>query len=443
MDIKKEFNIEKMKKVFEDENFYIDNMEDIISDEVIDISNNYKRSVNYVMNQFVDKYMVRGEKPIPDNIKFFVNSVLNSNNNRCFFTNINFYLKYMIKLREVINISGINYNAFEFIKNKDNNKDLVSEIEVIATECEQNIDKYPFAVNLVLGRIYDVLGLRTLATEKFSEAIKFNNNYLEFLLYEQPINSYISNIQKGILPNNKIEFINLYNINKKITAIISVNEKYFRAYGTTLLNLFNILEDIHLHINIIGEVEEIKPLINEAIEIYDSICNLRKNNISKPTFSVESIPKNIKDTKTYYACSRYINAKYFMDVFNSDICIVDADITFSNVPYEHFNQCSKYDVSLCMNDNILITPGRKILAGLAYFKNNDNGRVFLDLVKDYMLNNLLGDSKDLWVLDQNALEYAVWYVITNNLEINMANSRKLSPKTPLSQNLFRVVLKKV
>ena len=402
----------------------------------------HKFMFNRLVQSFTNDCITRFKLITSQNMKNFIESVLSKfKYEDCFLVNICFYLRYMIKIKEIFKNNNVNCSYFDFIENKYKYEDLVIELNYLIHECQEKVNKLPFAANLIIGKIYDLLSERTSASESFKKAIYYDNDYLKYITNENTIYTYIDKIYENSIFDNKINIFNSPIYNKNVTIVFSVDEKFFRAYITNILNMCNILKDINFHIHIIGEYENIKKLVEQALKVNEYINKIYKCENISPTFSTEEIPNYVNDYRTFYACSRYINAQYFMDLFGTDIFIMDIDAIFFELPFNYFKECSNHDVSLAIRTDPLWTSGRRLLAGLVYFKNNDKSRIFLSLVKNYMLS-CFSMPYDLWVLDQNALEYATAFNIVNNLNIDICNSNTMKEKRTVGQNIFRVILEK-
>lgn len=435
-------DIDKFKDVFSGRSENISDIESFLTSNITNLPREYKKILRSTLPHLMDNCIIPLEKEIPNTINYFINNVIQRYNNvDCYIVNLCFYLKYTITIKEVFKKHKVSCNYFEFISNKEKYKDLILELKNLIFECEKSLVDLPFASSLIAGRIYDILGEREKAYEKFKCTIEFDKEYLAYMYYESTIYTYINKIDKFPILNNEIKFLNTRKIQEDLTILVSVDEKFFRAYGANLLRLCNVLDGIHFHLHIIGDFQNVKVLVDESLKVYSSMNKISERNNNRPTFSTEEIPKYVTDRVTFYACSRYINARYFMDEFNTDIFIMDADAIFDNIPYKHFQECSNHDVCISIKDFVIATQGRRNAAGLVYIKNNDNGRKYLSLVKNYNLT-CFKIPQNLWVLDQNALEYANWYNINNNLGIDICTYDKMINHRCVYQNNFRVVLER-
>ena len=84
-------------------------------------------------------------------------------------------------------------------------------------------------------------------------------------------------------------------------------------------------------------IEESRLVTNQALKLFDKMSAFININASpiKPSFSTERCPDFVKEAKTFYACARFLNAVYFMEYFNTDLLIIDADMFINDdiAPY--------------------------------------------------------------------------------------------------------------
>lgn len=354
-----------------------------------------------------------------------------------FLVEVCFYLEYNIKLQEILKKHNIgthwNKNITTQLYKDDIYKEIVFDVEGIIKECEVYTDTLQSA-NIIVGKIYDFIGKRNLAIKSFKNAISFKEDNIIYL-GEGGIYTYTSLEEPDIKHKENIKFINNYEPISDVVILYSLDLKYLRAYGPQLMYMCNIYEDQHFHFHIIGKYEEVKIGINEIIELFNMICKSRDKKSNVPTFSTEDIPTEVLDPVTFYACSRFINAKYFMEYFDRDIYILDADMLFINLINDYFEKVKSYDIVCTLNASIdYFSSCKKFQAGNVYLKNNQKVKSFLELVKQYIIQNING--KTVWTLDQNALAFAYDYYRDNNIDISMYNAWLLNIPT-LQQSMMK------
>ena len=244
------------------------------------------------------------------------------------------------------------------------------------------------------------------------------------------------------IPTDGIHYNDINYSECGITILFSVDEKFLRLYSIEILILCNALKDIHFHIHTIGDKDKMINLIQDIGNLYKSISDIRKSKNKYLTFSIENIPENIIDKTTYYSCSRYIHADYFMNVFDNDIYIIDADTVFISSPYLYLNKMNNYDISISK----ISYPKPKVISNYLYFSRTKNSRKFLTLMKNYIQENIYNETEFLAI---RALEYSLNYIKSNSLDMKIYEldvkrldlpSSNYDPSIHLTQNPYKVYL---
>lgn len=244
--------------------------------------------------------------------------------------------------------------------------------------------------------------------------------------------------------SQEINIINrINNMDCKVTILFSVDEKFLRIYGIEMMLICNALTDIHFHIHTIGDSENMIKLIEEMIDLYNNINNLRKSKNKYLTFSIEELPDDITDKTAFYTCSRYIHANYFMQQFNTDVYILDADTVFINTPYPYLDKMKNYDISI----STISSPKKQIIGSYSYFSKTEKSKEILAVIRRYILENIYNNN--IPNLDQKAIEYALEYFKSNKIDIKIYefNTKKINTSLAtrdinihVSQNRFKKIL---
>lgn len=329
--------------------------------------------------------------------------------------NILFYLKIYLELKnDFLEDRIINIPFNDLFENNRFNKIVEEKINV----CEKYQDELQTA-NILIGKLYSLLGNRQHAADYFERAIAFSPNFIEQLDFDQGVYTYSRYADKSYDFSNKINVVDIISSNNDIVILISLDTNFMRYYGPQLLYYINVLKKYQFHLHVIGAENEAKEIIDKAKDLFNMIRGFRgSTNLKDPVFSWENVPKGVADAKTFFATSRYINAEYFMDLYDSDILIMDADMFAQADPEEFIKSLKSFDVAVPFaRSTPVICPWRRILAGTVYIKNNKNGRHFIRLVRDYILQHIVKEKA--WTLDQNALFYAYESIIQDNLDIKI------------------------
>ncbi|CDZ99664.1 hypothetical protein BN1048_00590 [Jeotgalicoccus saudimassiliensis] len=271
--------------------------------------------------------------------------------------------------------------------------------------------------NYLIGNYYSFLGERSKALTYYSEAAKnyedfdlikllnfdlggistFNNLDLEDVKYDRQKVFDSFKFYSDEIPNDK-----------ETTLVFSVDEVFLRVYGPSLLYSITALERVHFHFHVISDNAE--NIIKDTLNLFNNIIEFRKiKTVTLPTFSYEDIPKNVENITTYYACARFMHADYFLEKFENEILILDADFMFINDLDELLIKCRESDIATTSSSiGLSIFPWRRFMAGIVYLKNEEVSKEFMRGTTAYILNQY--ENEHTWTLDQNALSFGYYYI---------------------------------
>lgn len=410
------------------ENFILDNIE-IKTEELSDFVSkwSHQNSVqNKIIGRAVYKFMrnlwTKQHRNSFKNVPILINFVeKNYGFQKSLLGNVLLYLKIYLELIEDFHNLNLSSKPFDELSEILNSNSNIKNVFVNKIKfCEKYSGTLQMA-NVLCGKLYSLIGDRESAIIAFTKANQFEQDYIQHLNFDQGLYTFIKP-EKNIMFNNTIKFDGTPKENNNIVFIISLDTKFLRCYGTQLLFYINVLKKYQFHFHIIGEESEVQSVIQETKELFNLIKKYRNSNsvLVEPNFSTEKIPNNVTDYKTYFASSRYINAQYFLDKYKSDIYIMDADLSITSDPESFINSLKVFDVAIPFSSGISnVCPWRRLLAGNVFIKNSENGRYFLQLIRDYTLDNIY--KPQAWTLDQNALSYAYEEVLSSNKQIKIGN----------------------
>lgn len=128
-----------------------------------------------------------------------------------------------------------------------------------------------------------------------------------------------------------------------------------------------------------------------------------------------------------------------MEKFDSNLLILDADMFLTDDLTKYLNTVKKFDVAIAFSKSVTTTlPWRRLMAGNIYLTNNDKAKMFIDLTKDYIVDNL--KEKKSWTLDQNALNYAYETIFEYYPDIKFGNTYEI--KGPFSHPQIRTYIER-
>ena len=212
--------------------------------------------------------------------------------------------------------------------------------------------------------------------------------------------------------------------NNKFNTIIlmSVDSNFLKKYGMHLFSNIIALKEYHFHIHLIGEKSLIMETMASAKSLFEQmvIFYSPKIEVVRPTYSIEEVPVYVKQLTTYYACSRFIHADYFMETFNKNILVFDADYSINDSFQKMFKQIEKLDVGMSIrNTRACMSLWTRFMGGSVFFKNNDNAKRYIKHLREYILKGL--SIENSWILDQNALAYASEKMLEERNDFNIEN----------------------
>lgn len=354
--------------------------------------------------------------------------------------NINIYFKHLHKLKVEFQKYGYhNLYFYDLQPALFNNEDLIEFMNNQIKELEEANLQFAY---LLIAQYFSLLNDREKASEYFKKVRSYDNNLeREFLVGQgsATYNTLDENRQKHDLnvtfDSEKIDF------DTNNTILCSVDSKYLKRYGTIIF--FNViaLQKYHFHIHVVGDNENTISTINEAKALFTQMKSFvgKESEIIPPTFSYEELPDYTNSIKTYSATARFINASYFMEKFNSNLLILDADMFLTDDLTKYFNSIKPFDVAIAFSKSITTTmPWRRLMAGNIYLTNNSKAKAFIDLTRDYIVDNL--KEQNSWTLDQNALSFAYENIFKLYPDINFGNTYEL--KRPFSHPSIRTYIER-
>lgn len=380
----------------------------------------------------INDYIWRDYGAYHKNIDIFTKFILeNLKYKHCFITEICVYLKGIVSLKQILKKHNIRLNWHEYIFKKLYNeldyKNIINDLNYLLKEVEKYLNTFMVA-NVIAGKIYDFIGKREVAVEKYKNAI--NLDYSNLIYYLGDMYIYTYNIPKklDIEKQGNIKFIGDKIPESNTTILCSLDINYLRLFGPQIMVMCSQLKKQHVHLHIIGKEDECMNIIKESIDLIKNICGFSKKDSQIPSFSIEDIKDNIKDKKAFFACSRFIHALEIMNKFNRDLYIMDADMMMIDSPYEFFKKSKEHDmVCTTVSGFDYFSSWKKFSIGNIYFKNNDKSKLVLELMRTYILENMY--EKTAWTLDQNAISYSIDYCRDNEVKIDIVNAWTLGLPT--------------
>lgn len=355
--------------------------------------------------------------------------------------NILFYIEEVLNLNKALKHFGLSNFSFQDINNGITLNDIRLHEYINSRIFKLEQINLEFST-LFIGLYYSYIGKRNLAIKAFNKSHEFEENYIKSMKIDIGSYTYTS-IVDGINYTPEIVFHDSLIENRTgITILLSMDAQFLKYYSIQLFYSIIALRNYHFHFHIVDYNNTSNDAIKEAKSLYENLIDYirPKSPITAPTFSYEIYPEFVKDSKTYYACSRYVIAKNIMNQNDNDIFIMDADFFINDELETYLSKITAHDLSIPFSPALLsLFPWRRIMAGYVFLKNNSKSHEFLNLVRTYIINNL--DKENSWTLDQNALTYAYEKIYDICPDINIGNSNKYD--IPMSQPLLRKLIERI
>lgn len=384
----------------------------------------YQRLLN--IQPYANKVMPKAKKSTADNVKIrkitfefmnrtwrerqYVNVEVdalfdneqNIDKNSELYTNAVYYMKKVAALATSFKQHRAGAETVDQIRQ---NQALIASLEQVRSQCLTESKGYNSA-NIIIAKISDLLGQPKQAEKYFKFATEHPLEMVHKLYFDMGAYTYCrSALKPAITPT--LTFTADKSPPRAMTLIISLDLHFLRVYGPQLIYMLIFLKQFHFHLHVIGEKTPCEQQIDETRQLLTTLCRYRQVADVEHllTVSWEAVPEGVQDHKAYFASARYIHALSLMDKFNSDVYIMDADLQFTDNPEAYFARCQQTDISLSYMRGIsVLCPWRRFMAGRFFAKNNAQGRLFLQHIRDYLVANL--NQRHCWMVDQNALSYA-------------------------------------
>jgi hypothetical protein len=266
------------------------------------------------------------------------------------------------------------------------------------------------ALHNVLGQLLS-LSSRTKAAAHFAEALAADTHSLVAMMYmDMGLHTYFVVPERDSASRlNGIRSLARLNLsdpeNPRSTLLFSVDPSFLRIYGPLIAFFAQQSPEIDFNIILVSN-DDTKAILDDLQAYRIALSRLNSGAVpSNLRISICGIPDFILNLKTFFACARFLFAPDFLHVYDR-VFIVDADMFYNEEPAT-FVQSLKGSVSLVRSKGTTrISPWRRTMAGNFMINNHTEGATaFLNDLIGYIVSGL--SKKDSWMLDQNALTYAL------------------------------------
>lgn len=221
-----------------------------------------------------------------------------------------------------------------------------------------------------------------------------------------------------------------------VTLVLSMDPRFLRFYAPYWFNLAPFLarDGYRFLFLVIGEGAE--EAIAESRDLLSHMVRFRGLTPVEPvTFVPVPVPEGVGETKTFYACARFLHAAEIVEQTGRPILIIDADMVMKEPLGSMLAALAPYDFARpCSGGASALSPWRREVANTVFVNATDGGRRVLDRLSSYALAGLA--SSKSWMLDQNALSYA-----TEDVEASLFDVSQIS--RPLYQERHRNMFERI
>lgn len=213
--------------------------------------------------------------------------------------------------------------------------------------------------------------------------------------YRPPTRETFDNIRNLSSIETKVHFVTDASRSPYPIVVCAVDPIYFKVYAQNLLASMGVREKYAIHFHIVNPDDECLSLHYSLTKAYHGLA------------IGLSIEHSSNVSRSYYASARFLRAAELLEFLESDMCILDADISFSVRPKLLLEGLQRFDCALLKRDGYpAYLPWRTVGAGAAFFKWSEGGRHSAGLIQGcikYLLDEYHGDPAKSWWVDQNAL----------------------------------------
>lgn len=225
---------------------------------------------------------------------------------------------------------------------------------------------------------------------------------------------------------------------KELGILISVDSNFFRIYAWLIYYYAQQLPNVDFNVLICGDQAEAEQLISDGDRFAEGLNALNRSGVpTNINFLRIPVPSFVVQPKTFYASARFYAAKTLLDVYPR-LYLMDADLMFTEDPTRYFDRIK--DITFAAPENLGLTylsPWRRYLAGNIPLNRSILETDFMDDLLNYTSHGL--SAQQNWMLDQNAITYAVELNFPDtSVSLNSFNRPLFPPKfrSTWEQNFF-------
>ncbi|WP_193105893.1 hypothetical protein [Brachybacterium sp. FME24] len=192
----------------------------------------------------------------------------------------------------------------------------------------------------------------------------------------------------------------------RTSLVISVDPRFYRIYAPLLYFYAQQLPDLDFSILICADRGRAKELITDGRRYMNALRTLnRSGRMTNVHHYVLPVPRFVAEAKTFYACARFLAAPRLLEKYEN-LYLMDADLTVDTHPKAFLASVSELPFAAPRTGGeAALSPWRRYMAGNIPLHRKVLDTPVLDDVQRYLAVGLR--SRSSWMLDQNALAYAI------------------------------------
>ncbi|WP_352287349.1 hypothetical protein [Psychrobacter sp. GW64-MNA-CIBAN-0177] len=305
------------------------------------------------------------------------------------------------------------------ISKQSDDKWIVEVIEKYKFD-QENLIGFKTGVLVTKGHIASLYD-RNEAFDCYQQVLQIGKSFINGFLEIDALSTYYPNIiginkSYKILDNYSEKGSDLINSEHLVNICFSSDVSYFQMFATSWAHASFYLKNLTLNFGIVtNDKNEYEHCIYNYQAIIKTIANLLKTEVPNnyKFFWIKSTVIN----RTVYACARFYLAKHLINTYSNNIFISDIDqlVVGDFESYLEVFRNGKYSVYQPITSGLFsMLSGRSHLAGNIYICNDEKGRLYCELLTDYVGMGL--EENYSWILDQNATRYASEHIEVGNLD---------------------------
>lgn len=188
--------------------------------------------------------------------------------------------------------------------------------------------------------------------------------------------------------------------------LVSVDPNFFRIYAPMMLHNAQQIPSVDFIIVLCAQPGEVEQLRVDTKKFLSGLTALNRQEAPQNvrTIVVET-PAWVQNVRTFYACARFLALPEVLDEYDS-VYATDADMFLTKDPRPFLKKVASISFGVTRTEGTLgVPPWRLYMAGSMAVNRKYQTSAIRGRLENYLSVGLT--EKESWMLDQNALTYAV------------------------------------